>query len=192
MVRLQQFSILPPFGGLPPEEWYTYINQYDSVAILYNQANLPSLFIGFENDFNVPPIELIRFANETFGAFDYYSIPELNHYMTPLTSPSVPTSLGDTIIHWLRNNNLSVNSACKFDVSISLYPNPFFKTVTIYAPSPIANISITAMSGNILARQSNINKETTNVSLEALSSGVYLFHIQLNNGETIIKKAVRQ
>jgi len=92
----------PALFGVPPAVWYDYLSVTDAVVENYNEAALPTLFIGVEKDLNVPPSELERFREEITIPADFWLLPDINHFLTPMDDPRVPGILTDTIIHWLR------------------------------------------------------------------------------------------
>lgn len=92
----------------------------------YNSANLPTLFIGLDEDVNVTPNELERFQNDvTLPPADFWSIPGLNHYMTPMDDPDVSVALTDTIIYWLSQFPTSISNDRIYNTQLTAYPNPF-------------------------------------------------------------------
>lgn len=182
-VRQQNYTGLPPFAGLPPQEWNTYINAADSVAILYDQAQIPALFLGFALDFNVPPSELQRFQQETSGSHDFYLIPELNHFLTPPNHPRVPQSLGDTIIYWLRNATLS-NQAFRIEdaKAAKVFPNPHDDVLHIRTDKPFVSLQLTAMSGAVVYQQTFDNIQEHIITSSLNPSGVYVITIRYADG----------
>src|SRR5688572_23834560 len=89
----------PAFGGVPASEMAKYTKVTDSVALNYNEANLPTLFTGLQLDLNVPIKELSRFQKDTHVGADFYQIPNAIHYMTPNNVPKISKVLTDTIIY---------------------------------------------------------------------------------------------
>jgi hypothetical protein len=191
-------STTPPFAGVPASEWYKYIQITDSVAINYNQADLPTLFLGLERDLNVPNEELTRFENEVTITNDFWMIPNLNHYMTTYTSPDVSQVLTDTIIHWLRENVLisAVSPTEKQFQNFQLYPNPFQSGFTIkidQARNSNWNLTIKSITGNEILNKplkSDGNRISQNLQLPNLTSGVYFVSIQ-NETQQITKRIVK-
>ncbi len=104
-IRSGQTAGLPPFAGVPAAVWADYVRVSDSVAINYNLAARPTLFVGLGADINVPvPTELARFRQDVTTPADFYEVPGLNHYMTTGMNPAVSEALSDTIVYWLRRN----------------------------------------------------------------------------------------
>ena len=191
-------STTPPFAGVPASEWYKYTRVIDSVAINYNKADLPTLFLGLERDLNVPNEELTRFENEVTVTNDFWMIPNLNHYMTTYTSPDVSQALTDTIIHWLRENVLisAVSPTEKQFQNFQLYPNPFQSGFTIkidQAHDSNWDLTIKSITGNEILNQnlkSDGNRISQKLELPNLSSGVYFVSIQ-NKTQQITKRIVK-
>ncbi|MCC5917407.1 MAG: T9SS type A sorting domain-containing protein [Cryomorphaceae bacterium] len=189
LVRQQNFSVLPNFGGLPPQEWYPYINHYDSVAIIFDMINLPTLFVAGELDFNVPPSELFRFQQETTMGFDFYLLEDLNHQFTPPNIPSVQQAVGDTLVHWLRNFNLKSKS---FEEAVyAIYPNPVENTLFIRDKNTVSTKKtwqlINTHGKVILTGQTNPGRETE-INLASMAKGVYFLRIE--NGEKTISRKI--
>jgi dienelactone hydrolase len=130
----------PPRFGVPASAWYDYVRATDSVAIRYNAVDLPTLFIGLGNDLNVPPSELVRFQDEiTIGA-DFYSLPGLNHYLTPNDNPNVSQVLTDTIVYWLRQQGfytVGTRPEPGGDFALEVYPNPFTTRLELAWPGEV-------------------------------------------------------
>lgn len=179
----------PPLFGVPAGVWSDYLHVIDSVAINYNEANLPTLFIGLDEDINVPPGELARFENDiTLPAADFWSIPGLNHYMTPMDNPDISMALTDTIIYWLgqlsiptalANNPLTTSSP-------TAYPNPFVDGLTLKIDNYNSGIYKVRLLDELGREVLNMEKYLDNhvlrlENLERLSSGVY--HIDIANGD---------
>ena len=129
IVRSGDFtSSTPPLFGVSPAVWSDYLEVIDSTAINYNLASLPTLFLGLGLDVNVPPVELERLENDvSIPDADFWSIPDLNHYMTPMDDPDISTVLTDTIVYWLRlfPTLTSVENIGKKEINLKVYPNPF-------------------------------------------------------------------
>ena len=192
-------SNTPLFGGVKASVWNEYIHMADSVSINYNLANLPTLFTGLADDYNVPPSELIRLQNEVTITNDFWSIPDLNHFMTPATDPNVSTVLTDTIIYWLGQHVFPtrINSPSEESFSFAVYPNPFSNEFVIkgeYPRSKNLEVSIRNALGQEIIRESLINTGTGfnhRFSTSSLSKGVYLINIQSDTNR-FTKKIIKQ
>jgi dienelactone hydrolase len=96
-------SSTPPFAGVSAAVWSDYLKVTDSVVFNYNAFTKPRLFIGLEDDMNVPvATELARFRIEITGGAHFVELPGLNHYLSTATDPAVSKLLTDTIVAWLR------------------------------------------------------------------------------------------
>jgi dienelactone hydrolase len=196
MIRNKTYNAsTPSFGGVRPAVWNEYMNIADSIAHLYDMTGLPTLFVGCELDFNVPPSELVRFQNETTGGHDFYTMAGLNHFMTPNNHPSVPKSMGDTIVYWLRNSNLSSNTPIPPDLHIDVFPNPFSSDIMVNTnvQNPIISISLFDMNGRVVFENAKPSRETVHLTHEVseLKPGVYILNINAKNG-SINRKIVKQ
>lgn len=103
LIRTQQWTgNTPALFGVPPAVWFDYLTVTDAVVEHYNEAGLPTLFLGMGEDINVPPSELERFRQEVTITDDFWLMEGLNHFLTPMDDHRVPEALTDTIVHWLR------------------------------------------------------------------------------------------
>lgn len=180
----------PALFGVPANVWRDYFNVNDSVSINYNINAIPTLFAGMELDINVPISELLRFQNEVNITNDFWAIPNLNHYMTENNYPKVSKMLTDTIVYWLRKQNLATQIKVKSQEDLfDIFPNPTNGDIQINIRNKDFenwNISIKNMQGmEVLARSFHSNS-FNDISLYHLLNGLYL--VQINLGEIIISK----
>ncbi len=176
----------PSFAGASPAVWYEYIQVIDSVSINYNLANRPTLFLGFGNDFNVPLTELARFQQEVNISGDFWSIADLNHYMTTNTDPDVSEILTDTIIYWLRQNGITARTAFpeKEKPGFSIAPNPvtddFYLTLNAVEGKRIS-LCIRNVYGQEVLREEFLTgqgMEKKKISVKELKKGMYIVSLQ--------------
>jgi dienelactone hydrolase len=194
-VRNGLCGLLPSLFGVPACVWADYTMATDSVAIYYNLNDLPTLFLGLGLDLNVPPAELIRFENEVHTTDDFWSIPGLTHFMTPADDPHVSMTLSDTIIYWLRQNNLATGTADidPQDAVISIYPNPFRESINIYIQVSCIDASITIYDsfGQIVLYDDTLHHGHNQLELGSMALGSYILEIMMD-GRRFIKKMVKQ
>ena len=176
----------PDFGGLKPAEWETYIHINDSVGILYEQANVPTLFIGLEKDINVPLSELHRFQNElTTPKTDFYELPGLIHYMVPSDTERVAPVVGDTIVYWLSQQVLGATEVHVKDIKAKVYPNPVKDILTIEWPhmEDTLFVEVTDFSGKQVFFRKITKTETSTLEIRFQNwpNGVYA--VKLKSGE---------
>ena len=191
-------SSLPPLLGASPSVWSEYIPMADSVSINYNLAHLPTLFTGLGDDFNVPPSELTRFQNEVTITNDFWSIPDLNHFMTTATNPNISPVLTDTIIYWLGQHiwPTGVNSPEIEEFTFEVYPNPFSDEFVITAKnldSKKWDVIVRNVVGQEIVRK-QLNKGGNfehSLSASSWANGIYFVSIQ-SDGKLITKKVVKQ
>jgi dienelactone hydrolase len=190
----------PPLFGVPAAVWYDYVCATDSVSLRYNRVKLPTLFVGLEQDINVPPAELERFKKEVTITNDFWRIPALNHYMTPNDDPHVSKALADTIIHWLRQQGIStgVRSEKKDRGEIlKVAPNPFmqdFSVSLLKTQGQHVEISVKDILGQEIAKQFlKTNEDIARATFigENFSPGVYLLEVNVD-GERVTEKVVKQ
>ena len=89
--------------------------------------------------------------------------------------------------HTLSNDDVSIDSE-----SISLYPNPANKYVTIKNASTreISSVEVYNVEGKrIMSNQ--VNSNTLNLNISALAKGVYIVKINSISGGTAIKKLIK-
>jgi len=188
----------PTFLGAPASAWYDYVLATDSVVINYNINNLPTLFIGMALDVNVPPAELIRFQNEVTITNDFWSMPGLNHYMTPSNDPHVSTALTDTVIYWLRQNNFTtgINSPENAENPIQVFPNPFKNILSVTANNNFQTLTFSVLNtlGQEVFRkqETNLSKNSTlSLNLQNLPVGIYFLQVTADN-QSMSRKIVKQ
>jgi hypothetical protein len=186
IVRTGNCSGLPSLFGVTACVWRDYFEATDPVATNYNLCNLPTLFIGLGLDINVPPSELIRFQNEVTITDDFWSIPDLIHYMTPNDDPHISETLTDTIIYWLKQQCQTVG--IETDVSekkvINIFPNPFDESITISLPEYelIGTLSVYNALGQVVSRTEKlVFQNGSPVDLSYLMSGVYFVEIDVEH-----------
>ena len=191
-------STLPPLFGVSPGVWSEYIPMADSVTINYNLVNLPTLFAGLGDDLNAPPSELTRFQNELTITNDFWSIPELNHYMTTATDPNISPVLTDTIIYWLAQHILptGINAPDGEQFSFEVYPNPFSNEFVIAGKNLDSKkwdvIVRNAVGQEIFTKQLNVGGDLGNTfSARSWPNGIYFVSIQSDNTQ-ITRKVVKQ
>jgi hypothetical protein len=187
-------SNTPPLFGVPASEWYEYVLATDPVALHYNQNNLPTLFIGLELDINVPPSELVRFQEEVTITNDFWSIPGLNHYMTPNDDPHISTTLTDTLIFWLTECLTTGTSDRHPDkTGLQVYPNPFRSTVSINSVhQEFLDVDlhvINAIGQHVFQLKGfDMSKE---IDLSFLEKGIYFLKIS-RDGMYVTERIVKQ
>lgn len=192
-------SSLPPLLGVPPSAWSEYIPMADSVSINYNLAHLPTLFTGLGDDLNVPPYELTRFQNEVTITNDFWSIPDLNHFMTTATDPMISPVLTDTIIYWLGQHiwPTGISSPGKEEFSFEVYPNPFSDAFVVkgeFLGNKNLEVSVRNALGQEIIRE-NLNNAGFGFnrvfSTSSLAKGVYLISIQSDTAR-VTRKVIKE
>ena len=200
LIRTNNWDVnTPSFAGVSASTWYEYITSTDSVAIHYNEAQLPSLFIGLGADIQVPPSELERFKNEVTITDDFWNIPGLTHFMTPTIIPHVSETLTDTIISWLRMLKMSTGTKDvkgPLDSFLHISPNPFTSLVHIEYATPLLNpgsVSVFDTIGNLVYHKDMDAFDETGIEIELgfLSSGMYMIQI-VSGKHTFSKQIFRQ
>jgi dienelactone hydrolase len=184
----------PSFFGVPASAWYDYVVATDAVAENYNDADLPSLFVGLGLDFNVPLTELERLQQEVTITEDFWSLPDLIHLMTPADDPHVSEVLTDTILFWLRQQGLSTTTqeAIKAAPDVQIYPNPCTERVTlqIHADKPgMLSYALSDISGKQLMAFGPANfsgKYSDIIDTRSLSPGTYILSVRIDDNQTVL------
>lgn len=179
--------------------WYDYVRATDSVSVHYNSNNLPTLFIGMGLDINVPPSELQRFRSDITINADFWSIPNLIHYMTPNDDPHVSIALSDTIVYWLRRKSQSTNLDLLDNNSalITCSPNPFTNSFSISIDKSYSlpfNVQVYNTYGQCVINEHTSNTAAggnKNYDMSMYSSGIYFVNI-LAGGKLINKKIIKR
>jgi dienelactone hydrolase len=196
MVRKNTFDgSTPALFGVPPAVWRDYVLATDPVADFYDSCKLPTLFLGFEKDINVPPAELKRFKSEVSVADDFWEIPSLIHYMTTNYNPQLNRAVPDTIIHWLRSNGFhsSIRSDDNLKKSISIQPNPInssFRVSVNYAFQGDCSMTVRDLTGRIIAT-SIAPESDQSFDMSDAEAGVYILEI-LTEGRMTSFKLIKQ
>ena len=188
----------PAAFGVPASVWADYIPMADSVALNYNEANLPTLFTGLQLDLNVPIAQLSRFQKETNIGADFYQIPALNHYMTTNNQPQVSKVLTDTIVYWLNQKVvMGLEKEKQHENSVTVFPNPVTAETSIqFGPTPIQNLtlSLKTLTGKLIQEEKYVAIEAGSVikiKTENLPTGIYLLHINADN-KLLTRKIIKQ
>lgn len=187
-VRVSHGIGLPPAFGVPARVWYDYFVATEAVSENYNLNDLPTLFIGFGLDINVPLTELERFQNEVTITEDFWSLPDIVHYMTPADDPNVSMVLTDTIVHWLKQQCIptATHDVYKSDIDMEVFPNPFVNELHISfleKPSAEVRYTITSITGAVMMVKTvdqNHDDFTHVLNLESVASGVYLLEVDVD------------
>lgn len=177
-------SSTPDLLGTPASAWAEYVAVTDSVSDYYNRANLPTLFIGLQMDYNVPPTELDRFKREVNITQDFWTIDSVVHYMVPHNKPNISTDLTDTVIYWLNNVVYnSIGESNSFKTGLKLYPNPATNEINLkLSNTEILEIEILDSKGNQLDVLRNFRHDEPSLKIGDFPSGVYWVKVKSEKG----------
>ncbi len=188
----------PLLFGVPANVWVDYTRVTDSVALNYNAANLPTLFTGLQLDINVPPKEITRFQKGTTIGADFYRIPDLIHYMTPINVPHVSKVLTDTIIYWLGQRMVTgLKQTTQEDAALQISPNPLTNDCMISInKSNLQKVEITIKNllGEEILKAHYENLDAgfrKNFDMNGIPPGIYLVNINAD-GRLLTRKIIRQ
>jgi hypothetical protein len=84
----------------------------------------------------------------------------------------------------------SVQELYKLYASINTNPNPATIQVHIESPIKIENYTLTSTSGKII--QSDAMEASNSIDISRLPSGLYFLQLHLANGQTVMKKVVKE
>ncbi len=189
----------PALFGIPASAWEEYVHVVDSVSFHYNSDNLPTLFLGMGLDFNVPPSELIRFENEITCTNDFWSIPDLIHYMTPINNAQFSETVSDTIVYWLRQQEIysGITTYKKESNFFTFYPNPFTSALNISISNKKGSaytLCIRSMIGQELYKLTDVvesNAFVKTMDFDFLPEGLYFMELSMD-GKRNVKKLIKK
>jgi dienelactone hydrolase len=179
----------PDFAGVSAAVWADYLKVSDSVAINYDLAMRPMLFIGLGDDMNVPiSTELSGFRRDITGPADFFEVGGLNHYLSTATDPSVSEALTDTIVYWLRRHNTALAVPAvqpaggrPFEVA---YGGGQWRITS--GTETIREVAVYDMSGRCIYKALPAGKEHT-ILMEAPASGLYVIAVSGSGGRRFFK-----
>lgn len=111
------------------------------------------------------------------------------------TVPVAPLFLNDNevVVESVKSNKVNLSELESH--SVIIYPNPTKNLVSIRIESinslSILDISLYNLSGNQVVKNISINGVEAGLDLSNLSSGVYLAHYHLSNGESGYKRIIK-
>lgn len=79
------------------------------------------------------------------------------------------------------------NSSSKVEV----YPNPVHNVINIESPSKVFTVTITNSLGKTLKTYKNKGQEQASIDVSNLATGLYLFTLESDNGEKVVKRLVK-
>lgn len=100
------------------------------------------------------------------------------------------TYQGKTVVHNFSVGTLSVEDEA-FQAT-SIYPNPFNEIINIKSNSPIRKFSIVDILGKTVMFQKNDTDNITEISLKALSKGLYFLTLESNTNQKKIIKLIKE
>jgi hypothetical protein len=101
----------------------------------------------------------------------------------------------DTLVFNRRINSdyrywMGYNNQGQLNQIINLSPNPATTQVHIESPIKIENYTLTSTSGKII--QSDAMEASNSIDISRLPSGLYFLQLHLANGQTVMKKVVKE
>jgi hypothetical protein len=194
LVRVNHGAGLPAAFGVPATVWYDYLVATEAVSNNYNTDNLPTLFVGFSRDINVPPAELERLRQEVTITDDFWSLPDIIHYMNPYNDPEVSQTLTDTLVHWLKQTcfTSSVSDISNAPQGLSAFPNPFLDRVTVKLKNSSEKIKAVHIQDGlgriVLSPEYNCSGEVLSIKgLSGLQPGAYYAILKFEEKIGVVK-----
>lgn len=180
-VRAGTWPANQPISGAYAPFWLDWMNMTDSVVLNYQQANLPTLFLQGDMDFNVPVSDVEVFRQEvTVPGTDVWVLNGINHYLTTMTAPAVPEVVTDTMLYWL-NKTESVSTGLAPNIGeegiiISHYPGGF--RIVLPQKQQAELLRLWNLQGQLVQEQ----VFRPSIEMSHLPRGVYLLEVTTNKG----------
>ena len=76
-------------------------------------------------------------------------------------------------------------------IAVAIFPNPFTSELHILSANEhIVNLRVYASSGMLVFSKNSVHEKMTKLDSRFLDAGLYFIKIDLDNGKTVVKKAV--
>ena len=125
----------------------------------------------------------------SFNFNDFWNIPGLIHYMTPIQAPYVSPLLTDTIVYWLRQHIITgITETSNSTNNISIHYDHHTAIVSSESEN-ISSITIYDMMGRTLMNIDKINSKHFTLNTEYFLNGIYIVAI-LHNNQQMNKKII--
>ena len=179
-----------PYQGAYPLFWKDWIDITDSSIFNFNAVNHPSLLLHAMNDFNIPLEDAQRYESKvTRSSFDLFYMNDLTHYFTNGTVPVVHQSVPDTIIYWLRQNNLTgiANRSETASEQITVSYTKYDVLVIMPVQDSNATMNVFDLSGKLV--KSGIKNENGifRLSKSALMGDVFIVQVNSSSHSWTVK-----
>jgi len=126
------------------------------------------------------------YENPHNNPFDYIIVPNGDHF-----SLTVANVYGDQAIYGTQ----PILSAGSFHRNaVAVYPNPVKTKLNITTTTLQENLVLKTFTikGKLLSTQNVVFKKETSIDVSGLSSGIYFLKIEDGNGNTTIKKFIKE
>mgnify|MGYP000712736081 FL=1 len=94
----------------------------------------------------------------------------------------------DEILNLEAPNELTQNT----DFGIKIYPNPTSSNLSIESNTSINSWMLLNPFGHQLKGNTNLNAKKAELNVSGLTTGIYFLKIQLDSGNTIIKRVIKK
>jgi hypothetical protein len=84
------------------------------------------------------------------------------------------------------------NVATESPTSFNLYPNPTTNLTTIVANTPLNNLQIFTLSGQLISTVTGISSTQTQIDVSHLESGIYIVKVILEDGTHAVQKLIKE
>jgi len=175
--NVQKLTYKP--GGLSCEPFRKYNTQANGI---YGSSPMTAAQWASWNNWcpgDVIPIRTIKLGNLNAGSHSFkIDVPAAQFVGKQGT---IPVSV------YLQAESSTVDVNELNEAVFSVYPSPTSGSLTIQSEKEIKNVILSDMTGRVL------HEETSNrMDISALQKGIYLMRIQFQNGQTAVKKVVRE
>lgn len=182
-------STTPPLFGLPASSWADYFQVVDSVAYHYRDVPVPVLFVGLEDDLNVPVNEEAERLRQEVPQADHYRLPGLNHFMTTATEPRVSSLLTDTLVNWLHRQHLSVRDQAFYEQESFEFQFRGREAKIRAKEGHITQVCLIDARGAQIF-QSTVYEKSLRYTLADLPAGTYVFLVSGKNHQQSFRFAI--
>jgi len=174
----------PLLGGYPAF-WKSWLQVSEMAISNYQSVTIPKLFIHGMDDLNVPTSDAQKLENALIGTHtDVIYLSGINHYMTSSTSPTVDTSVINSILTWKSQNTCTttgIESSTLGSRKVIWWQNE--SIITIQSPKPLApyTLSIFDISGRKMIEKNGTPMNNILIPKKEFVPGIYLVTVKSLN-----------
>jgi len=141
-----------PSISIYPVFWRDQIEIAEQVIDNYKTANLPTLFIHGDDDWNVPLNDIYRFENGLPSSLTTVEVFEgVNHLLTTATNPIVSPLVLESISGWIKSMVMPTAVETNLMASVDIiYQNGNIQIYDINPSASFNSILVSSLGGRIL------------------------------------------